>query len=177
MNTARQTLVNGSQSPARDQLTGWPREIGVIGTVARGSVGLLLVASVVYGQLSSHLNPATWALGLIGFPAVVLVWHRWRIHRHPTPIYDTGVATFVLSVAVPLALYVTWWYAPAIQFTSDATLLFVGGSLLLAAFAGRAGCELLTPSNWLLGRHDQIACAVFTPIDILDRRVRRRHAA
>lgn len=50
------------------------------------------------------------------------------------------------------------------------TLIFVGSSLLLAALRGDAGCEFLALSNWLLRRSDQMACAVFTPIDSLEQR-------
>jgi hypothetical protein len=37
--------------------------------------------------------------------------------------------------------------------------------MVLAALRGYAGCEMLALSNWLLRRYDQIACAVFMPID------------
>jgi hypothetical protein len=76
--------------------------------------------------------------------------------------------SFVLSIALPVALYLTGWFVPPLWFTSDATLIFVGGSLLFAALRGDAGCEFLALSNWLLRRSDQMACAVFTPIDSLD---------
>jgi hypothetical protein len=62
------------------------------------------------------------------------------------------------------------WLVPAVWFASDATLIFVGCSLVLAALRGSAGCEFLAVSNWLLGRSDQLACAVFTPIDVLEQR-------
>jgi hypothetical protein len=136
-------------------------------------VGLLLVGSIVYGQLwaSGHgLSPATWALGLIGFPALVLAWHSWRIHREPARFRYTGPLSFALTLALPVALYLIGWFVPALWFTSDATLIFVGSSLLLAAFRGYAGCEFLALSNWLLRRSDQIACAVFTPIDSPEQR-------
>ncbi len=42
--------------------------------------------------------------------------------------------------------------------------------MLLAALRGYAGCEVLAVSNWLLGRDDQIGCAVFWPVDHLERR-------
>ena len=42
--------------------------------------------------------------------------------------------------------------------------------MVLAALRGYAGCELLALSNWLLRRSDQIACAVFTPIDSVELR-------
>ena len=146
------------------------RGIGPLGTAARLGVGLLLVGSVILGQLATHLAPASWALGLLGFPALVLAWHGWQVHRHPAPIAVTSRLTSLLGVALFLALYFTWWYAPTLSVTSDAALIFFGGSLLLAAFRGDAGCEILSSSNWLLHRHDQIACTVFFPIDALERR-------
>jgi hypothetical protein len=133
-------------------------------------VGLGLAGSVVRGRLATHLVPATWLLGLIGIPALALAWHGWRIRRHPAPFHDTSPLSFVLSLALPLALYFTWWYAPAVSVTSDATLLFVGSSMVLAALRDNAGCELLALSNWLLRRDDQLACAVFTPLDVLEQR-------
>ncbi len=151
------------------------RVIGPIGTTARMMLGFWLAGSVIHAQLATRFAPATrapatWALGLIGFPALALAWHWWRIRRHPARLEDTSPLSFVLSVALPLALYFTWWYAPIFSVTSDAVLLFVGGSMVLAALRGYAGCELLALSNWLLRRCDQIACAVFTPIDSLEQR-------
>jgi hypothetical protein len=151
--------VGGTPSPAysgsekkREKLSG--KDIGPIGVTTRIAVGLGLVGSVIHGQLSVHLAPATWALGLIGFPALVLTWHWWRIRRNPAPFHDTSTLSAKLSVALPLALYLTWWYAPALSVTSDAVLLFVGSSIVLAALRGYAGCEMLALSNWLLGRSD-----------------------
>jgi hypothetical protein len=157
--------------PPTDQATRPHRDIGPIGTAARLLVGLLLVGLIVYGQLttSGHLAPVTWVLGLLGFPALVLAWHFWRIRRNPARFSDSSPLSFILSLALPLAFYLTGWYLPALGFTSDATLIFVGSSLLLAAFRGSAGCEFLALSNWLLRRSDQIACAIFTPIDSLER--------
>ncbi len=155
------------------QGTGRRRSPGLIGTAARLLLGLDLVGSVVHGQLATHLVPGTWALGLIGFPVLALAWHWTRIRRHPAPFHETSPMSFLLSVAVPLALYLTWWYAPAVSVTSDATLLFVGGSLVLAALRADAGCELLALSNWQLRRNDQLACAVLTPLDVLEQRFMR----
>jgi hypothetical protein len=146
------------------------KDIGPIGTTARIVVGLWFVGSVIHGQLSVHLAPAAWALGLVGCPALVLAWHWWRIRRNQAPFHDTSPLSFALSVALPVALYLTWWYAPAFSVKSWAVLLFVGLSMVLAALRGYAGCEMLALSNWLLGRSDQIACAVFTPIDSLEQR-------
>ncbi len=47
--------------------------------------------------------------------------------------------------------------------------LFYGTTLVLAAVAGTAGCEMLAVSNTMRGRDDEIGCALFLPIDTLDR--------
>src|SRR6516164_9935018 len=80
-NRSRKPNPKTAASFTKDQATRPHRDIGPIGTAARLVVGLLLVGSIVYGQLSSsgHLSPSTWVLGLIGFPALVLAWHFWRI--------------------------------------------------------------------------------------------------
>jgi hypothetical protein len=155
---------------ANKPTTRFRRDIGALGTAARLIVGAFLVGIIVYGQLASagRLTPITWLLGLVGFPALVLIWHAWRIRRHPARFADTGPLSFVLSLALPLAVYCIGWLVPPLWFLSDAMLIFVGGSLLLAAFRGSPGCEFLALSNWLLRRSDQLACAVFTPIDAVD---------
>jgi hypothetical protein len=144
------------------------RRLGPLGTAARLLIGLILVGSVIYGQLTSHLTPAAWVLGLFGFPALVLAGHGWWVHRDPAPFAATGRLASLLGVALFLALYFTWWYAPAVSFTSDGALIFFGSSMLLAAFRGDRGCEILSSSNWLLHRHDQIACTLFFSIDALE---------
>jgi hypothetical protein len=55
------------------------------------------------------------------------------------------------------------------EFTNDAALIFYGASMLLKALRGYGGCEVLAVSNWLLRRDDQVGCAVFWPIDRLER--------
>ena len=171
-NRMRETNRTARDRGASDEASRPHRDIGPIGTAARLVVGLLLGGLIVYGQLSSsgHLTLITWVLGLIGFPTLVLAWHVWRIRRNPARFSDTSALSFVLSLALPVALYLTGWFVPPLWFTSDATLIFVGSSLLLAALRGDAGCEFLALSNLLLRRSDQVACAVFTPIDSLEQR-------
>jgi hypothetical protein len=91
---------------------------------------------------------------------------------HPTRLEATGPVGHALNLAVFLVLYL-------LEPTSDATLLFYGTSMWLAAMRGYAGCEVLAASNWLLHRDDQVGCAVFWPIDQLEhqRPVRRASAA
>jgi hypothetical protein len=141
------------------------RGIGPLGAAARVAVGLLLLGSVTRGHLTQGFHPASWALGLLGFPAAVLVPQWLRARRTPARLEATGPVAHALTVAVFLALYL-------LEPTSDAALLFYGASMLAAAVLGSAGCEVLAVSNWLLRRDDRIGCALFWPIDRLE-----RHAA
>ena len=132
-------------------------------------VGAVFLAPALRGAFV----PAEWVLGLVGYPALLLVWQRARTRRDPTPIRATGPVGFTLNIGVFVALYLTPLYLPALAVTSDAALIFYGSSMLLAAVRGYRGCELLAVPNWLLGRDDQIGCVVFSPVDHLERRLNR----
>ncbi len=160
---------------ANGQGHGFHREIGPISTIIRLVLGVFLVGFIAYGEIShvGHLIPATWLLGLLGFPALVISWHLWRIRRRSAPFVDDSSLGIVLSLVLPLAVYLLGWLVKPLWFTSDATLIYVGSSLILAGLRGSAGCEVLALSNWLLGRTDQIGCAFLSPIDALDQLAHR----
>lgn len=161
------------QSPGRDdreKRIGPRRAIGSLGTCARLIVGILLLGSVVQGQVRTGFAPAPWALGLVGLPALLLAWQWLRARRTPGRLRATGPAGYMLNCAIFFVLYLTPWYAPAFSVTSDAALIFYGASMLLAALRGYAGCEVLAVSNWLLRRDDQVGCVLFWPVDQLEHR-------
>jgi hypothetical protein len=137
------------------------RKIGLFGTIARIAVGALLVGSVAQGHLARGFHLSAWILGLVGFPALLVGLQWLRARRTPTRLEATGPVGHVLNLAVFLALYL-------LEPTSDATLVFYGASMWISALRGYAGCEVLAVSNWLLGRDDQVGCALFWPIDQLE---------
>ena len=137
------------------------RRIGLFGTSARIAVGALLLESVVQGHLARGFHLSAWVLGLVGFPALLVGLQWLRARRTPTRLDATGPVGHAVNLAVFLALYLA-------EPTSDAALLFYGASMWLSALRGYAGCEVLAVSNWLLGRDDQVGCALFWPIDQLE---------
>lgn len=146
------------------------RKIGPIGATARIVVGALLLGSVVQGHLARGSHLSAWALGLVGIPAVLVGLQWLRARRTSTRLEATGPVGHVLNLAVFLVLYL-------LEPTSDAALIFYGASMWLAALRGYAGCESLAVSNWLLGRDDQVGCALFWPVDQLEQhRTARRPA-
>jgi hypothetical protein len=141
------------------------RSIGPIGTTARVLVGLALLGSVTWGHLARGFHPWSWALGLLGLPGLLVAVQWLRARRTRTRLQATGPVGHALNLAVFLILYL--W-----EPISDAALLFYGASMLLAALRGYGGCEVLAVPNWLLGRDDQIGCALFWPIDQREHRPR-----
>jgi hypothetical protein len=79
------------------------RWVGPIGTTARIVVGMLLLGSVIQGHLAGPLRPAAWALGLLGFPALLLGWQWLRARRTPTRLQATGPVANVANIAAFLA--------------------------------------------------------------------------
>lgn len=161
-----------SRSPGRR------RAIGPLGTIARFVGGGAMVATVVVGHATGTFQPLPWLVGLVVLPAIAVAAQAFRARRDLPPLRMTGPLSAVLTLAVFLALWLTPYYAPALWATSDAALLFFGGSMLLASLRGYAGCEILAVSNWLLRRDDQVGCIVYSPIDRLEQamaRPRRTH--
>ena len=139
------------------------RAIGPIGTAGRVVLGAGLVASAfVIGRV-------TWreaVLGLAVFPAVLVLAHLVRLRFSPAPLRATGPVGHLVNGAALAVLFV----APA---TRDATVLWLGASMLLAAWRGYAGCESLAVSNWMLRRDDQVGCVILAPVDALEARAAR----
>jgi hypothetical protein len=131
------------------------RQIGPLGTAARVCVGL---GFIVFGFAS---DPSTFELlaGLVLLPAAELL--VLMILRPPgsEPFHLYGAFGYGVNFGTGWLLLVVW---------TTPALMFYGASVLLAVVKGYAGCEILALSNFLRGRDDQLACAVFSPIDALE---------
>lgn len=156
------------------------RNIGRTGTTARVLIGLALLVFGAFGHSTAtasgrmigidfaHLefNGAALAVGLIGLPAVTVAFQWLRSRRVEARLNETGPMSAVINIVVTLGLVlVTTYLVPAIAFVGFGAVVFYGASMLLAAFRGYAGCEVLAVSNWILHRDDQIGCLLLSPID------------
>ena len=154
------------------------RNIGPIGTATRivlgtvlfvfGAIGARII--VVHGALQLEIDWAGLAVGLIAYPALILAFQWARSRRTQSPLEATGVLATVINVVVTLGIViVTIYYLPAVSFLGTGALVFYGASMLLAAWRGYAGCEILAVSNWLLRRDDQVGCLWLSPVDVFER--------
>jgi hypothetical protein len=89
---ATNTTMNNPNQQAAGQASGRRRSrmIGAMGTGARLLVGLVLLGSVLQGELAGPFRRAAWLLGLVGFPAVLLGWQGWRARRGRPRLRATG---------------------------------------------------------------------------------------
>ncbi|HEV2216475.1 MAG TPA: hypothetical protein VGV88_02775 [Candidatus Dormibacteraeota bacterium] len=154
------------------EMTGGGRQIGAIGTAARIVLGVLLLVLgtlggkviVSQGHLQLQLQYLSLVIGLLAFPAVLVLWQWLRLRRDRSRLEATGPVPTIVNIAV-FALLVSTASIPAISFFGFAAMIFYGASLLVAAVRGYAGCEVLAASNWMLRRDDQIGCLVLSPVD------------
>jgi hypothetical protein len=139
---------------------GSSRAIGWLGTTARVLVGVALLA---LGIIANGHWIRWWqlALGIVGMPAVTGVAQLLRLKFTSRRLDQTDHLAFCLNCA-------PWFVLLGVAPTRDATMPFLGSSMLLAATRGDGGCESLAISNWLLRRDDQVGCLVFGPLDRLE---------
>jgi len=142
------------------------RRIGRVGTISRVIVALgLLDLALMHGGLSWRLTWHDAVLGLVVFPAVMVVTGLAARRFAGRAIHFTGPLGVAVNTAVIVALL-------ANRYTAGGAELFYGITLLVAAWCGQPGCEATVLSNLILRRDDQIGCPTFTPIDALEARRR-----
>jgi hypothetical protein len=140
------------------------RRIGGVGTVSRVIAGLgLICLALTHGKPSWSLTWHDAVLGLIAFPAVMVVVGLAARRLAGQAIHFTGPLGLAINTAVIVALLSN-------HYTAGGAELFYGATLLVAAWYGQPGCEATVLSNRILGRDDQIGCPAFTPIDALETR-------
>ena len=144
------------------------RRIGTIGTTSRVLVGVGLLYLALADGLSWGLTWREAALGLVGFPAVMVAIGLAARRFAGRPVHLMGPLGLALNTAVIVALFL-------IDYTFDAAALFYGVTMFAAAWRAQPGCEATVLSNWILRRDDQIGCPTFAPIDEAEARLTARN--
>lgn len=148
------------------------RGIRPVGTALRVVTGLgLLYLAVAPGDSSGW--GVRWydpVVGLFALPTISLLLGLAARRFARRPVRFNGPTGTAVNLAVLVAL-------ASNAYTGGGAALFYGAALLVAAWRGQAGCEVTVLPNLILGRDDQIGCPTFSPIDAIEDRLRRRHAA
>jgi hypothetical protein len=115
------------------------RAIGPRGTAAQivAGVGFLLLGGLGGGGI----DWTALLVGLAAMPAIATLAQLARLSVSKTALHATGRLAFCLNLAIGAVLLATPW-------TSHPTSVFLGASMLLAAWRAYAGCE--TPCHFQL---------------------------
>jgi hypothetical protein len=149
-----------------------------MGRVFRILLGLVLMVYVtpVYFHVPARIAVGSLPLilGLIGVYSLIhIVVSRCIIGFSPS-----------LGAAVALGLLVALYVAGASGLPilgrgkgQLAAVTFLGISLLVAGVRAVPGCELMAIPGLLFGKHTELACLIFSPLDRLERKLRSKHGA
>ena len=149
-----------------------------MGRVLRILLGLVLMVYVtpVYFQVPVRVAVGSLLLmlGLIGVYSLIHV------------VVSRRIVTFgsSLGAVVAFGLLVTLYIAGASVLPilghgkgQLAAATFLGISLVVAGVCAAPGCELMAIPGVFFGKHTELACLIFSPLDKLERKLRSKRGA
>jgi len=155
-----------------------PRKAPPVGRVLRIVLGLVLMVYVapVYFQVPVRvaMGSLLLVLGLIGVYSLIYIVVSRRIVAFG-PCLGAVVAAGLL-----VALYVAGSSGLPILGRGKgqlAAVTFLGISLVVAGVRAAPGCELMAIPGVFFGKHTELACLIFSPLDKLERKLRSKRGA
>jgi len=155
-----------------------PRKAPPVGRVLRILLGLVLIAYVapVYFQVPVRVAMGSLLLviGLIGVYSLIHIVVSRRIVAFG-PFLGAIVANGLL-----VALYVAGASRLPILGHGKgqlAAVTFFGVSLVVAGVRAAPGCEVMAIPSLLFGKHTELACLIFSPLDRFERKLRSKRGA
>jgi hypothetical protein len=146
-----------------------------VGRALRIVVGLLLMVYVtpVYFRVPLRISVSVLLLmlGLIGVYSLIHIF----ISRGSIA-FGQHLGAFA-AVGLLVALCVVSCPAVAILGRGEgelAAVTFLSISLLIAGWRAAPGCELMAIPDLLFGKHTDMPCLIFSPLDWLERRLRHK---
>ncbi|HXQ01387.1 MAG TPA: hypothetical protein VN801_00340 [Candidatus Udaeobacter sp.] len=145
------------------------------GRALRILLGLVLIIYTVpfYFQVPRRVAVGAWllVLGLIGVYSLIhIVLSRQIVPFSPS--FGAVVANGLL-----IALYIVGGFRLPILGLGEgqlAAVTFLGISLIVAGVRAAPGCELMAIPGVFFGKHTELACLIFFPIDRLERKLRSK---
>jgi len=152
-----------------------PRQAPPVGRALRILLGLALMVYVapVYFQVPARvaMGSLLLVLGLIGVYSLIHVLVSRRIVAFGS----------CLGAVVAFGLLVTLYIAGASVLpilghgkSQLAAATFLGISLVVAGVSAAPGCELMAIPGVFFGKHTELACLIFSPLDRLERKWRSK---
>jgi hypothetical protein len=171
-------MTNGANEPTSEGGPfGQPRQAPPVGRALRILLGLVLTVYVapVYFQVPVRVAMGSFllVLGLIGVYSLIHVLVSRRI------VAFGSCLGAVVAFGLLVALYVAGASVLPILGHGKGQLAaatFLGISLVVAGVRAAPGCELMAIPGLLFGKHTELACIIFSPLDRLERKLRSKRA-
>jgi len=152
-----------------------PRQAPPVGRVLRILLGIVLMVYVtpVHFQVPVRvaMGSLLLVLGLIGVYSLIHIVVSRRI------VAFGSCLGAVVANGLLIALYVAGGSGLPIFGQGKgqlAAVTFFGVSLVVAGVRAPAGCELMAIPGVLFGKHTELACLIFSPLDRLERKLRSK---
>ena len=152
-----------------------PRQAPPLGRALRTLLGLVLTIYVtpVYFRVPVRVAVGSLLLivGLIGVYCLIHIVVSRRI------IVFGQCLGAVVALGVLVALYVAGSSELPILGRGKgqlATVTFLGVSLVIAGVRAAPGCEVMAIPGLFFGKHTELACLIFLPLDSLERKLRSK---
>ena len=151
------------------------RQAPPVGRALRILLGLALIAYVapVYFQIPARISLRVLLLmfGLLGAYSLIHILISRRIIS-----FGPCVGAIVAVGSLVLLCAVSW---PGISILGRgqgelAAVTFLGISLVVAGLRAAPGCEVMAIPGLLFGKHTELGCIIFSPLDKLERKLRSK---
>ena len=150
-----------------------PRQAPPVGRALRILLGVVLIVYVTPVYFKVPVGVAVGSLllmlGLIGAYSLI---HIGVSRRIVSPCVGA-----VLAASLLVALYVAGASRLPILGRGKgelAAVAFLGISLVVAGVRAAPGCEVMAIPSLLFGKHTELACLIFSPLDRLERKLRSK---
>ena len=152
-----------------------PRQASPVGRALRILLGLALMVYVapVYFQVSPRVSVGSLLLivGLIGIYTLLHI----TVSQQILPL-GSGLGAIVANGLLVVLYFIGATGLPIVGGGKGAlaAVTFLGISLVVAGVRAAPGCEVMAIPGLLFGKHTELACLIFSPLDRLERKLRSK---
>jgi hypothetical protein len=152
-----------------------PRQAPPVGRVIRIVFGLALMVYVapVYFQVPARVSVGSLLL-IVGLIGVYIILHI-IVSQRTVPL-GSGLGAIVANGLLVVLYLIGATGLPIVGGGKGAlaAVTFLGMSLVIAGVRAAPGCEVMAIPGLLFGKHTELGCIIFSPLDRLERKWRSK---
>jgi hypothetical protein len=151
------------------------RQAPPVGRALRILLGLALMVYVapVYFQVPARVSVGSLLL-IVGLIGVYILLHI-TVSQRIVPL-GSGLGAIVANGLLVVLYFIGATGLPIVGGGKGAlaAVTFLGISLVVAGVRAAPGCEVMAIPGLLFGKHTELGCIIFSPLDRLERKLRSK---